>query len=422
MNHAIDISKDRLKLDDVAPGLARTCGSIGGAALLAALVVGFWDSEAFFRGYIMNYAFVLSLALGSLFFVLLQHLTRAGWSVVVRRVPEFIIGAFPVLALLFLPILIMMWLSWLGISDAITHVYHWLDRSAVANDHVLHAKEPYLNMGFFTARVVFYFAAWTMMAGYFRGNSLRQDQSGDASLTARMQVSAAPCMLLFALTMTFMAFDLLMSLNPHWFSTIFGVYYFAGSALFTFAAMALIFIALQSSGRVTMAVTTEHFHDLGKLVFAFTVFWAYIGFSQYMLIWYANLPEETTFYVPRQQGVWLVLSFVLLFGHFVFPFLFMISRHTKRRTATLTLGALWMVLMHWLDMGYLVLPHVEHVDAALNKVTAAPLSATQVIQCVLCLVGVGGVFAWGVLSRVGSESLIPVRDPRLGESLAFENY
>ncbi|MFN0136192.1 MAG: quinol:cytochrome C oxidoreductase [Phycisphaerae bacterium] len=428
MDHAIDMTKDNLKIDDLAPPLAKLALSIGGVGLIAAAVMGIFDGEAFFRGYIMNFAFVMSIALGALFFVVLQHLTRAGWSVTVRRLPEHMVAAFPIMFVLFLPILVMMWLGWLGMSDAMVRTYPWLDHQAIdagahtdSAMHTLHIKRPYLNMGFFTIRILLYFGLWIWIAIYFRGGSLEQDRTGDASITTRMQGRAAPCMLAFALTTTFFAFDILMSLNPLWFSTIFGVYYFAGTAVCFFSVLTIAFMLLQGSGRLTQAITVEHFHDLGKLIFAFTVFWAYIGFSQYMLIWYANLPEETHFYVPRQQGIWLWLMFILLFGHFVVPFFAIISRNVKRQPQLLFAAAVWMVLMHWLDMAFLVLPHTESVSATTHVLVASSLTATQVIQSVLCLVGIGGVFIWAVLSRIGDESLVPLRDPRLSEALAFEN-
>lgn len=421
MHSAIDISKDRLVIDDLAPRLARGGGIVGVIALAASFALSLMSGEhglsTFFRAYIHNYAFVLSILLGALFFVLLQHLTRAGWSVVVRRLGEHMIGAFPVMALLFLPILVPIVLR----MEAMQHVYEWTNAAVVAKDHLLHAKETYLNPVAFAIRAVVYFGVWIGVAAYFRGQSIRQDASGDAAITARLQVRAAPCMLLFALTATFMSVDLLMSLNPHWFSTIFGVYFFAGSFLGFSSLLALLLHLLQRSGRMTQAVSIEHYHDVGKWMFAFVVFWAYIGFSQYMLIWYANLPEEQIFYVLRQQGAWLVLSFVLLFGHFVLPFLAIISRHPKRNPGLLALAACWLLLMHWLDVGWLVHPHAEAIDLVAHKVTASELTASTVLHSVLCLVGLGGVASWAVLSRVGSTSLVPLRDPRLGESLAFEN-
>lgn len=413
----IDISKDRLRFDDLTPGIAAPAFMLGGAGILLSLVLGFFAPESLFRGFVVNFGFFLSITLGSLFFVILQHLTRAGWSVVVRRLAENNTTAFPVLAGLSLFILIPLVIGWPG---AIQTVYPW---SAAPDAHhdLLAVKRPYLNVPFFFIRFVVYFGLWILISRYFRGASIAQDRSGDPQITATLQTRSAPSMLIFALTLTFASIDLLMSLNPAWFSTIFGVYYFAGSALACFATLAVTMNLLQNAGRITQVVTNEHYHDVGKLVFAFVVFWAYIGFSQFMLIWYANLPEETEWYNVRMQGGWGWLSLFLLFGHFVLPFLFLISRHPKRRRSTLLFAAQWVLVMHWLDMFWLVMPRVGSESAEARAVYAASMSYWDVILSFTWLLGIGGMCVWAVASRMGQASLIPERDPRLPESLAFEN-
>lgn len=409
----IDISKDRLRFDDLTPAVATPAFLVGGVGIVASVVLGLFDSASFFRGFVVNFAFFLSLALGSLFFVVLQHLTRAGWSVVVRRLAENNTMALPVLAALSLVLLIPMVIGWPG---GIHAVYPW---TATPDPHhdLLAGKRSYLNVPFLFIRFVLYFGLWILMARYFRDGSIRQDRSGDPQLTATMQTRSAPGMLLLALTLTFAAVDLLMSLNPMWFSTIFGVYFFAGAALGCFATLALTMHLLQNAGRMTMVITAEHYHDIGKLLFAFVFFWAYIGFSQFMLIWYANLPEETFWYSVRMQRPWVWLSLFLLFGHFVLPFLALMSRHPKRRRQTLVIGAQWMLVMHWLDMFWLVMPR----SAGHDSVVAAGLGYLDVLTAFSWLLGIGGLCVWAVASRMGQAALIPERDPRLGESLAFEN-
>jgi len=255
-----------------------------------------------------------------------------------------------------------------------------------------------------------------LMAGYFYRTSVRQDETGEVELTSRMQARSAPAIIVFGLTLTFFSFDLLMSLDPYWFSTIFGVYYFSGSAVGFFALLALVMIWLQQAGRVSHVIQVDHYHDVGKLMFAFVVFWAYIAFSQYMLIWYGNIPEETTWYVVRQQGLWLAVSLVLLFGHFIVPFVALMSRHPKRSPQLLKWGAWWVLAMHWCDMFYLTMPHAEHLTGA--PAGFGPLDA---VQCAASLIGIGGAATWAVLRRMEQAALIPCRDPRLGESLEFEN-
>ncbi len=411
----IDIQQDRLRLDDRAAAAARPLLMIGAAGVGGSFVLGALSAESFLRGYITNLAFFTSLGLGALFFVIIQHLTRAGWSVVVRRTAENVAGALPVMGLLAIPVVLSVLT---GVPQAVHHVYHWTDAEHVSHDPFLVGKSGYLNGPFFLVRMAVYFGLWTLMIGFFRGLSVRQDESGDPELTSRMQARSAPAIILFALSVTFFAFDLLMSLNAHWYSTIFGVYYFAGSAMAFFALLAILMHTLQQAGYGRQTFSHEHFHDVGKLAFAFVVFWTYIAFSQYMLIWYGNIPEETGWFRTRQQGPWLYVSLALLFGHFVLPFLLMISRVPKRRPAVLAALCGWLLLMHWLDMFYLVLPH-DAVTA--GETYAAPIRTMDLVQCAVSFVGVGGVFAWAVLSRMRSAALAPLRDPRLHESLEFVN-
>ena len=266
-------------------------GRISALALglgLLALAVGVADGarvvwDVFFRSYLLNFCFVLSLALGALFFVLLKHLVRAGWSVSLRRLAEFTAGTLPALALLFLPLLIPLLQGSKG-------VWMWSNADLVAIDPLLQGKQSYLNVPFFIARCAIYFAVWGLLATYYLRQSIRQDATGDPALTLRMQWWSAPGMLMFGLTITFFAIDALMSLNPHWFSTIWGVYFFSGCLVGFFALLAILVFIVQRNGRLADAITVEHYHDLGKLAFGFVVFWAYIAFSQYLLIWYANLP------------------------------------------------------------------------------------------------------------------------------------
>jgi len=235
----------------------------------------------------------------------------------------------PCLAVLFLPIFVPLLLEK-------SSLYVWADPSVVADDEALHQKVAYyLNPGFFAVRAVLYFVVWIGLARFFLRRSITQDESGDPALTQRMERGSPAALLLFALTVTFASFDWLMSLEPKWFSTIFGVYYFSGAAVGFLAAIILLVMLLQATGRLTSSVTVEHYHDLGKLLFGFVVFWGYIAFSQYMLIWYANIPEESVWYLARQQGSWKWVSLVLLFGHLLIPFFGLLPREAKRRKLSL---------------------------------------------------------------------------------------
>jgi hypothetical protein len=396
-----DVFTERRHLGAGGRRLWQVAGTVGLLALAAAVVLGLSGTDhgkGFYFAYLVNFGWVLSLALGALFFVVLQHLTRAGWSVVLRRVAEAVAGTLPLIAILLLPVLA-------GIHE----LYHWSHAEAVAADPLLQGKSAYLNVPFFIVRCAVYVAAWWLMSRYYLGRSVRQDASGDVSLTLAMQRRSAPAMLLFALTATFAAIDLLMSLDPHWFSTIFGVYFFSGSVVSFFSLLALAAWLLQRSGLLRHMVTVEHYHDLGKLMFAFTVFWAYIAFSQYMLYWYANIPEETGWFLRRQSAGWGWVGLLLVFGHFLVPFVLLLSRAPKRKPGVLAGVGVWILAMHWADLHWLVMPELR------------PNAPVPTLLELLLLVGVGGVWLAGLVFVMGRQSLVPERDPRLPESLSFEN-
>jgi hypothetical protein len=395
MNPAYVSTEDR-RLGDLAPVLLRFGRSLGVAGLVTAAIVGLFNREGLFESYLINFCFFLSLMLGGIFFTLIHHLTRAGWSTAVRRLAEGLGAMAPLMAVLFLPLL-------LGLGS----LYPW---THPGDDPLLHDKAPYLNVPFFLVRIVLCFVAWILISRFYFRTSVAQDASGDVNLTFRMQRFAPVSLIVFAVTLTCVAFDLLMSLDPAWYSTIFGVYYFGGSIGAFFALLIGALLFLQKRDLLTESITTEHLHDLGKFMFAFIVFWAYIAYSQYMLIWYGNIPEETLWYQHRMQGGWGAFSLFLLLGHFVGPFLFVMSRKMKRRKATLAGAAVWMLAMHWVDLYWLVKPG-EGV-----------LSVAPSLTDLACFVGLGGLFVAELARRLRGCSLIPEQDPRLGESLAFENF
>ncbi|MDX1546807.1 MAG: hypothetical protein R3247_07465 [Rhodothermales bacterium] len=376
-----------------------------GVGLLVVSAVG-WavDSHQFYFSYLVGWTFCLSITLGALFFVLVQHLTKARWVVTVRRIPEVLMWSFPLLAVLFIPILF-------GMHD----LYHWTheelyDPTGPAYDEIVAGKRVYLNTPFWILRVVFYFVIWILISHKLYRLSLRQDVEADREIPAQQRKVSAWGTPLFAITTAFASYDLLMSLDPHWFSTIFGVYFFGGSFLSALSLIALVGLTLQQrGGMLRKTITAEHYHDLGKLMFGFTVFWAYIAFSQYMLIWYGNIPEETIWYEHRLEHGWGYHSAALLLLHFVLPFLILLPRATKRTPALLAIMCVWLLIMQWFDLHWLAMP-VLHVDHA--GFHWLDFSCWLGLFCIYL-----GVFGW----RLSRHPLVPQNDPYLADSLHFQN-
>jgi hypothetical protein len=402
MSHESDYQhEDKITLDTEASSTSTRALVLGAVALAGAVALGLGDLAKLQRAYLTAFMYVLSVALGALWFVAIQHLTNAKWSVVVRRVAEIMANNMILVGVLSLGVVVPMLA---GSSD----LYAWVDHARVENDHVLHHKAAYLNIPFFTVRWVLYFGFWIWLGRRFFSLSVRQDKDGGGEISSALQRMSAPAMIVFALTLTFCAIDLVMSLDPTWFSTMFGVYYFAGCVLAGYSSLALALMWVQNHGRLTATVNQEHYHDIGKMMFAFTVFWAYIAFSQFMLIWYADIPEETHWYHWRLEGGWKVVSALLLGAHFVVPFFGLMSRHVKRNKRSLAFWALWILAIHYLDLFWLIYP---------NGDGAVPLGLVDV----LCLVGVMSLFIGVSARRARGINLIPTGDPRLADSLAFEN-
>lgn len=396
------LDSERLTLGGAGRGIMIGGLVLGIGALAAAWMLGRGvgdDMRHFWHAYLLNLLFLLSLSLGALWFVPLQHLTRSSWSAVIRRLAEIVSGTIPLLGLLMIPVLLNL--------DAI---YPWTDAARVADDPLLRHKMAWLSPQWFTFRVVLYFVIWTLLAQLFRRWSARQDETGDVALTFRCEKLGGPALLIYGLTQTLAAFDLMMSLDPHWFSTMFGVYWFAGIVASFFALMTLLTAGLQRSGRLSHVVTIEHYNDYGRAMFAFVFFWAYIAFSQYMLIWYANIPEETGWFLRRQEHGWATVGYLLIFGHWLVPFVGLMSRFTKRRVALMCVWAVWILAMHWVDLFWLIMPELSPGNVPLQPLDLA------------LLLGMGGLYAAALAALAGGCSLVARRDPYLKESLNFENY
>lgn len=425
----------QLKLGPESAGWIRFCIIAAVIGALAALVHAVLDSDGvkrFFLAYLVAYGFILSLSLGALFFVIIQHLSRAGWSVAIRRPAELLAANMPVVALLFLPIAV-------SVVMGTGTIYPWAQpesafvatgetgefREAVAGfeslylhqqlDELTMKKRAYLNAPFFLLRWVLYLALWTWMARWLLKHSVAQDASGDHQRSVIQETWAGLLLLGYGLTVWFAAHDLLATVNPHWFSTVFGVYYFSGAMVGSLALMILILRGLQACGYLKDAVTVEHYHDLGKFLFAFVFFWGYIAYSQYMLIWYASLPETTGWFTNRgvsavagETNSWLWIALLVGVGHFLLPFIGLLSRHVKRHNGALIFWAGWLVVFHWLDLYWLVMPEMG---------PAISLGAVEIGLAV----ALTAVFGVTLIRNAQQVSLLPTGDPRLADSLAFHN-
>lgn len=378
----------------------------GGVGYVGAVLIGCMSAGAFERllhSALLTACFFVSVALGGLFFVILQHLTYSRWSAALRRVAELLTATLPWGALLFTPLLLL-----LLAGDS--RLYPWNDETLRSTDALIQGKAAYLNAPFFVLRTIFYFGVWSLLIRFFLRQSLAQDRLDNDEPTRVMRKWSGPAMMIFALTVCFAAFDWLMSLEPHWFSSIFGVYFFSGAVVGFLAAFVLATRWLDKVGGLEGVVTTEHYHDLGKLLFGFTFFWAYIAFSQYLLIWYANIPEETMWFAARQESGWQWISLWLVGGHFVLPFLGLMSRSAKRRPNLVVFWAGWLLVMHWIDLYWLVMPQVS------------PGSFLPAATDLLLLIGGSCLFVAAWRHVAGRRLLVAVGDPELQYSLAYHNH
>ncbi len=341
--------------------------------------------------------YFLTLTVGSLFWVFVHHATDAQWSVVVRRQLENVGVLIPVVGLFFAFILYF----------GTPLLYKWWTLAPGA-DELLDHKAPYLNHTGFAIRAVIYFVALGILSFLIRRNSIRQDADGHPVHTLRNRFLSFMGIPALALSLTFAAVDWLMALDHTWFSTMWGVYMFAGGAGSAMGLLVLVITALRKAGHLK-EVTIEHYHVMGKFMLAFCVFWAYIGYSQYMLIWYANIPEETSFYIRRNTETWWYMSMALVIGRFFLPFPVLLFQATKKNPKYLCMVAGWILLMHALDIYILVLPmlHQQGVSPALTDFTM-PLAFAGILVA---------AFLW-ILPK---QSLFPPRDPRIEKSLHLSN-
>ncbi len=378
-------------------GLSVLLGVIAFVALALCGAGAVIDPRQFGYSWMFAFAFFFTLCAGCFFWTIVHYAVDAEWTVVVRRQLENMGVLMGIIALFFIPIFFLR-----------HHLFDWMNIPAGTEEN-LDSKRAYLNLGFWVVRAVFFLGFFIIAAQLLKRFSVRQDKDGNPKFTIWLRRVSFISLPLFALCITFAAYDWFLGLQYRWFSTMFGVYIFAGAAGSSMALLVLVITALRKAGYLTNVVTVEHYHIMGKWMLAFCIFWAYIGFGQYMLIWYANMPEETRYFLVRNTESWWYLSMLLVFGRFLGPFVILLLQSIKKHPHQLCYVAAWTLFMQLLDMYLVVLPALHGTGIHLS------------LWDFVALIAMGATLAFAFLRIVGKTSLFPVRDPRLIESLKLVN-
>ena len=373
---------------------------VGVVALLAGFVGAAMNVDQFFRSWLIGFLFCLSLSLGSLALLMLQHLSGGQWGMVGRRIFEAGSRLLPVVLFLAVPVVVGM-----------PRIFAWALPGAEANP-IIHDKQRYLNTGFFIARLLFYFVFWMALMWSLNKWSGEQDSGKAVSKvdSIRFRTVSAPGLLFLVITVTFASVDWVMSLEPEWFSTIFGLLTIAGYGLTGLAFTIIVLAAIDKDHPEGTLLTPRHFHDFGKLLLAFVMLWAYLSFSQFLIIWSGNLPEEIPWYLERMRGGWGAVSMVLIVGHFALPFLMLLSRDLKRRSSLLAKVAILLIVMRLVDLIWLVSPSFEHHGFPVHWMD------------IVVPVGLVGVWLFLFARQLRSRALLPVNDPYLREAFAHDAH
>jgi hypothetical protein len=377
------------------PGM-KQFGMIAGVLGVVLAIAGFFMSGAdrFYQAYLVAYTFWIGVALGSLALLMVQHLSGGAWGVVLRRPFEAAVRTIPVMALLFVPII-------LGMHS----LYEWSHDGITETDPIIAAKSLYLNPTFFIVRAVIYFAIWSTIGYLLTKWSAEHDRTGDPALLAKMQGLSGGGLVVYFLTITFATVDWTMSVNPHWFSTIWGLLYIGGQGLSAFAFGIVVLVLLSQTAPLNRVLTHHHFHDLGKFLFAFLMLWAYLSFSQFLIIWSANIPEEIPHYLNRWENTWKFLSIFIVVGHFMVPYALLLSRDIKRNSRRLYVIAVWLLFARVAEYFWHVAPELHKDGLTIGLLDVAlPLA-------------LGGIFISMFVSQLGGRSLLPVHDPGLEKAL-----
>ena len=382
--------------------LPSSISKIGMTLVVVGVILGvaafFVDHSRAVHNYLVAFTFMISIGVGALFLISLEYIVGADWSVPIRRVVEFFAATIPLLAILVIPLL-------LNVGE----LFHWSHPEAIAEDKILNAKAPYLNVTFFIIRVFVLIGLWSLFYFFFIRNSKKQDTTKDQKFTTINIRLSAIFIPIFAFTITISAIDWLMSIEPHWFSTIIGVYFFAGTVIAALAAVTLATVLLKENGYLHPAMTNDHLYSLGALLFAFINFWGYIAFSQYMLIWYADLPEETFWFMQKWEGSWAIFSVGLIVIKFLVPYIVLVSQPSKMDPKKLKFISVWLLFAHLFDLFWFVMPEMEELSGGYSFSwidLVFPIAAVGLIILVFNM-------------KAKKENLIPIGDPKLQRGLDF---
>lgn len=377
------------------PGL-KQFGMIAGVLGVVLAVAGFFMSGAdrFYQAYLVAYTFWMGVILGSMALLMVQYLTGGVWGIILRRPFEAAVRTMPIMTVLFIPIV-------LGMHS----LYEWSHEGITETDPLIAAKALYLNTPFFLGRQVFYFVVWNVIGHLLVKWSNEHDRTGDPALIDKLSKVSGAGLLIYGITLTFAMTDWTMSVNPHWFSTIWGMLYVGGQGLSAFAFGIVVLVMLAGTSPLDRVLTKHHFHDLGKFLFAFLMLWAYLSFSQFIIIWSANIPEEIPHYLDRWENSYKFLSIFIIVGHFIIPYALLLSRDLKRNMGKLRIIATWILCARVADYYWHVVPELQKGGLSISLLDVAlPLA-------------LGGIFISLFVSNLGGRSLLPVNDPALDKAL-----
>jgi hypothetical protein len=374
-------------------------------------VFGIRQPDQFFRSYLIGFIYWLMLPVGCQAILMMHHLTGGWWGYPIRRLLEAGTRTYPVMAVLFLPIL-------LGRA----HLYPWMSDAVVNEDHLLLQKRFYLNSGFFTLRAVIYFVIWIGLAWLLNKWSAEQDRTGDPRLAGRMEALSGPGIILWGIAITYGVVDWVMSLEPHWYSTIYGMIYMIIGVLIAMAFVIYVLRMISRDPSYESGVTPQQFNDLGNLLLAFVMLWTYLNFAQFLIIWSGNIRDEIPWYLVRAFGGWGAIAAVLIVFHFAVPFLLLLQRGLKRRLVWLSRVAMLMILLAVVDVYWLIAPAYAQLDANLRSIPIQDVPGPHVHPLdLIALVAVGGIWLAAYFGQLKKRPLLPLHDPRFEGVLEHEH-